>query len=213
VKAIYLSYCIDQNTPAYGGETNLVSIERTKSIISGDNSNNAIIKLPSHIGTHIDFPFHFSSDGKKSDDYPASFWIFNKVGFLFCSVENIIYEIQKIDIDIELLILRTGFGECRGGENYWKSQPVIPASLAYVLRIRFPYLRVFGFDMISLTSKLDRKEGKLAHINFLIENEILILEDMKLTEITTTMPNRVIISPLQVVGLDGTPCTVFGFYD
>lgn len=213
MKSIFLSYYINENTPTYGGEANLISIESIRSIKKGDNSNNSRISFPSHIGTHIDFPFHFSSEGKKCDDYPASFWVFNKVGFLNCSIENISFEIEIIDTDIEILIIRTGFGECRGGEDYWKSQPVIPADLAFVLRKRFPYLRVFGFDMISLTSKLDRMEGKLAHINFLIENEILILEDMKLTEITTTMPNRVIISPLQVAGLDGTPCTVFGFYD
>ena len=70
-----------------------------------------------------------------------------------------------------------------------------------------PYLRVFGFDMISLTSKLDRAEGKLAHIAFLIENVILVLEDMNL-EILSITPSTVIISTLQLEGADGGPCNV-----
>ena len=84
MKPIFLSYFLDQNTPAYGGETDLISVKRSRSIINGDNSNNSIITLTSHIGTHIDFPFHFSNDGKKSDDYPASFWIFNNIGIINC---------------------------------------------------------------------------------------------------------------------------------
>ena len=38
-----------------------------------------------------------------------------------------------------------------------------------LFKSKFPKLRVFGFDMISLTSKLNRGEGKKAHQKFLIE--------------------------------------------
>ncbi len=213
MKPIFLSHFIHENTPAYGGEEGLITIEKIRSISKGDNSNNSKICLPSHIGTHIDFPFHFSNEGKKCEDYPASFWVFNKVGFLNCAIDNISLEIEKIDKNIDILILRTGFGECRGKDDYWKSQPVIPASLSFTLRKRFPFLRVFGFDMISLTSKLDRAEGKLAHINFLIDNDILILEDMCLNKLNKKIPTKVIISPLQVTGADGIPCTIFGLFD
>lgn len=213
MKPIFLSYFLDQNTPAYGGETDLISVKRSRSIINGDNSNNSIITLTSHIGTHIDFPFHFSNDGKKSDDYPASFWIFNNIGIINCSIENVSREIQKLDTDIDILILKTGFGKYRGMNDYWKSQPVIPSSLALTLRNRFPNLRIFGFDMISLTSKLDRIEGKIAHINFLINHDILILEDMNLNELNEKIPKKIIVSPLQIAELDGTPCTVIGVFD
>ena len=76
-EAIFLSYFIDEHTPSYGGIENAVKIERIKSIEKGDSSNNLELKFPAHIGTHIDFPFHFSNDGKKLEDYPPSFWIFN----------------------------------------------------------------------------------------------------------------------------------------
>jgi kynurenine formamidase len=89
---------------------------------------------------------------------------------------------------------------------------VIPASYGNILRSTFPYLRVFGFDLISLTSKLDRSEGKKAHISFLIENDILILEDMNLTQINDR-PHRIIISPLLIKDADGSPCTVIAFFN
>jgi arylformamidase len=213
MKSIFLSYFIDEFTPSYGGEEGLITIESIRSISNGDNSNNSKISLPTHVGTHIDFPFHFSNEGKKCDDYPADFWVFNKVGFLNCSINNLNLEIEKLDTDIEILILKTGFGEFRGNEKYWKFQPVVPANLSFTLRKCFPLLRVFGFDMISLTSKLNRLEGKLAHINFLIDNDILILEDMCLNKLDKDIPKKIIISPLQVIGVDGCPCTVFCLFD
>ena len=204
---MFLSFSLTESTPAYGGETGSISFRQLRSISNGDNTNNLLLKFPNHIGTHIDFPYHFKNDGKKGDAYPASFWVFNKVGFLACSVGELPQKINALPADIELLILKTSFGLKRNEEAYWAAQPVIPASYAGILREAFPHLRVFGFDMISLTSKLDRVEGKKAHIAFLLEQEILVLEDMKLDELETT-PSIVIISPLQIMGADGAPCSI-----
>lgn len=206
----YLSYFIDSETPAYGGKTNSVNISLTKSILKGDTSNDQTLELPGHIGTHIDFPFHFSSSGKKCNEYPASFWIFNKVGFLTCNVEEVEDNLFKLQSDIEILILKSGFGVNRNKNLYWSNQPIIPAHFATLFKEKFPKLRVFGFDMISLTSKLDRLEGKAAHINFLINNEILILEDMNLENLFET-PNKVLIGPLQIAETSGVPCNVIAF--
>ena len=206
----YLSHFLNTNTPAYGGETGLVNFEKIRSISKGDTSNNLKLTFPGHIGTHIDFPFHFSDEGQKCDEYPASFWVFNKIGFIECEVDGISAAIQEVSADIELLILKTGFGAARGTSEYWSKQPVITRDIASLFREKFPLLRVFGFDMISLTSKLNREEGKFAHRAFLIENNILILEDMKL-DLIATAPGKAIISPLLAEGADGVPCTVIAF--
>ena len=204
---MFLSHFLDENTPVYGGITDTISFCSASSIIQGDTANSLRIRFPNHVGTHLDFPFHFNNNGKNSSDYGADFWIFRKVGFLNCSIAEVPAKLCQLPSDIELLILKTGFGEKRYEEVYWKSQPIIPASFASLFKSHFQNLRVFGFDMISLTSKLDRSEGKNAHLAFLIEEEVLILEDMKLDELDVT-PNQVIISPLQLKGVDGTPCTV-----
>ena len=64
--------------------------------------------------------------------------------------------------------------------------------------------------MISLTSQLDKSEGKKAHIAFLIESDILVMEDMNLSEINHK-PSRVIIAPLLINNADGVPCNIFAF--
>lgn len=206
-KPFFLSYYLSESTPIYGGEKGVISFERIRSIERGDNSNNLKLTFPAHVGTHIDFPFHFSLAGKKCEDYAASFWVFNKVGFLECGLGEVADRLAELSSDIELLILKTGFGISRTEDVYWAKQPVIHSSLAETFKRHFPHLRVFGFDMISLTSKLNREEGKSAHTNFLIKNDILVLEDMNLSNLKET-PSTVIISPLQVQGADGVPCTV-----
>jgi len=207
---IYLSHFIDSHTPVYGGKSGEIVIESISSIDKGDTSNNLYFKFPAHIGTHIDYPYHFSNEGKKSNDYPPSFWIFHKIGFLNCNINEVESNLDMIAFDIEFLILKTGFGTNRSKDFYWSSQPVIPAKLADIFKNKFPKLRVFGFDLISLTSKLDRLEGKLAHINFLINNDILVLEDMKLDELTES-PSLVIVAPLQINNADGAPCTIIAY--
>jgi hypothetical protein len=209
-KNVFLSYYYDLQTPVYGGKSDLISFNRIKVIENGDTTNECVINLPNHSGTHIDFPRHFSNNGKTCSDYSSEFWVFKKIGFLSCSIDELPNMIKGLPSDIEILILKTGFGTKRGHESYWQSQPVIPASYGNLLRSTFPYLRVFGFDLISLTSKLDRFEGKKAHISFLIENDILILEDMNLTQINDS-PCRIIISPLLIKDADGSPCTVIAF--
>ena len=210
MKVSFLSHFINNYTPVYGGYDNQINISKKSSIDKGDTANSLNIFFNNHIGTHIDFPFHFSSNGKKSSEYEASFWVFNKIGFIECDISEFPNKIKNLPSDIELLIFKSGFGKNRNHDIYWKSQPVIPSSFAKLLRNRFPYLRVFGFDMISLTSKLDRNEGKKAHLAFLINNDILILEDMNLEELSAT-PSKVIISPLQIADADGAPCNVISF--
>lgn len=210
MQPIYLSHFIDSDTPIYGGAKGEIEIEVLRSIEKGDSSNNLQFKFPAHVGTHIDFPYHFSNYGKKSNDYPPSFWIFRKVGFLNCTIDDVEMNIDNLPSDIEILLLKTGFGANRNKEVYWSKQPVIPARFATLFKIKFPFLRVFGFDMISLTSKLDRTEGKFAHVNFLINNDILVLEDMRLEHISST-PETIIVAPLQINAADGVPCNVIAF--
>ena len=105
MSAIFLSYFLSENTPAYGGINGMFSLKKIQQISNGDTSNNSALNLSSHIGTHIDFPFHFSNKGKRCENYPPNFWIFNKIGFINCSTEDIINEIKILPNDIELLIM------------------------------------------------------------------------------------------------------------
>ncbi len=69
-------------------------------------------------------------------------------------------------------------------------------------------------DLISTSSFSNREEGHRAHHAFLNPKSgqpILLIEDMKLDLIYNF--NKIIVSPLLVDNADGSPCTVFAFYD
>jgi hypothetical protein len=205
-----LSFFLEPNTPNYGGEKDTVKLSPSRSIVLGHTSNNHYFQFPGHINTHIDFPKHFSANGKTLNDYAPSFWVFNNVELIQCDINNFEKEISKLNASTEMVIYKSGFGKYRGEDRYWAEQPVIPAAFASILKAKCPNLRVFGFDMISLTSQLDKSEGKKAHIAFLLESDILVVEDMNLTEIKQS-PSRVIIAPLLIKNADGVPCNILAF--
>ena len=62
-------------------------------------------------------------------------------------------------------------------------------------------------DFISLTSYQHRALGKVAHREFLGENDILLVEDMKLDELKKS-PTSVICLPILIKGIDGCPVTI-----
>ncbi len=218
---IYLSYMLDDKTPVYGnGKTFSYKAERCME--KGDACNTAYLSFPNHIGTHIDFPRHFVSNGKRLRDYPASFWYFRNVYLIYIpgvepgriiGTEDL--KASSIPKDTELLLVKTGFGSLRQERMYWESNPAFSPELAGALREHCPVLRVMGFDSISLSSWLDRSLGRKAHRAFLDHSRpILPLEDMNLAAVDeTTVFRQVVVSPLSVAEADGSPCTVLAEVD
>ena len=175
------------------------------------------INMDSHMGTHIDFPAHFYPDGKFGEDYPPEHFMYEHVGLyeINCRENLEITPDRFTEIkcsEIEILILKTGFSHFRDQKKYIYESPVISHQCADFFRKHFPKLRMVGFDMISLTSQLNREEGRKAHLDFLNEKkgEILIMEDMNLKEINfNTNFKNLSVAPLYFDKMDGSPCTVW----
>jgi arylformamidase len=209
----YLSHFIKDDTPEYGGKKS-ISIVKTGQISEGASANSTSVSFSNHIGTHIDFPLHFSDTGKSLSDYPASFWTFEKVHIVNCHVGNDViisettFAIDDIPRDTEFLLIYTGFGRNRGKDIYWNNNPGFSPSLARLLRNRCPKLKVIGFDFISLSSYQDRPLGRIAHKEFLIREDILIIEDMNLDQINDKVVNRIIALPILIKDIDGCPITI-----
>lgn len=172
------------------------------------------MKFPSHSGTHIDFPKHFSDEGKTSNDYSADFWIFNNPFLLYYKAnKNEIIDLNNllhlIPSSTDFLIIKTGFHKCRNSVDYWKNNPGLDPELAPRLKSTCPNLKVIGFDFISISSFSNREMGRIAHRKFLVENEILVIEDMSLIEASNKI-EKVYCFPLLINGIDGCPVTVIG---
>lgn len=216
MKHLYLSHFLGPDTPFYGGD-GAFHIENLRSIEQGDSCNASRWSFPNHAGTHVDLPRHFVADGKIMDDYPPEFWIFTNVRVIDISdvkpgfvIGAELVEGFEVTQDVELLLLKTGFGKIRKTPAYWRENPVFAPELADYLRNRFSSLRAFGFDTISVSSWTDRPTGRKAHHAFLAGNKpILLVEDMNLSQITSeSMFSRITVAPVLVNGADAAPCTV-----
>ena len=113
-KWVFLSHQLNQSHFAYGnGRT--ISIERTNKISNGDSSNNTILNLPTHFGTHLDFPYHFDINGKKGEEYLPDYYISNKVEFIELKINPITNHLINVsdfseyefNPNTEILIIRT----------------------------------------------------------------------------------------------------------
>jgi len=215
-KWIYLSYLIHPEAPAYGGNQAFFD-EADKQMEKGDSGNTRLWRMSNHMGTHIDFPRHFARDGDTLGSYPAWFWVYNRIALIvmdqvksgqILSAKDL--DFSAVPTDVELLVIKTGFGDFRDDPKYWQSNPGLHPDVAQSLRRNFRQLRVIGFDLISLSSFANRAIGRQAHKAFLDHsNPILLLEDMDLTGIDeNSMVQQVVIAPIRVKDSDAAPCTV-----
>ena len=218
---IFLSYILDSNTPSYGNRDKFI-ISKNSEIVNGIGANTSKWEFTNnHIGTHIDTPYHFYIKGKQLKDYRASDFIFWKIGILEVprkdgSLISIVdLQLDNLDPEIELLIIKTGYGSYRNSNKYFQDNPGLSAELAQKLKKSFPKLRAVGFDFISLTSWNNREEGKKSHLSFLNpEIDIIIIEDMKLDEICSqSILKWIIVSPLRTEEGNGSPVTIIANLD
>lgn len=219
---VFLSHVLRKDSPSYGDRDRVV-IRVNSSISAGETANSSCLILTNnHIGTHIDVPRHFSNSGKRTIDYPADYFVFHHALLLDipCDGPKLIQEkdfenVNDIDEDADLLLIRTGFEKKRQMNSYWNQNPGLHPDLADYLRRRFRNLRCLGFDFISITSWLYRDEGKIAHRNFLCppngDREILVIEDASLKNAPKNL-KQVTVSPLLVEDGNGAPVTIIGEY-
>ena len=214
---IFLSHPLTRNTPSYGNRDKFI-INKASDISNGETANTSVwIFANNHIGTHIDVPYHFDNKGKKVGDYKAEDWVFNKIGFIEINCEEAVlinekdFEGHKLDADIDMLLIKTGYEKYRYEEKYWNDNPGFSSSLASFLRKNFNNLRCVGFDFISITSWKYRVEGRKSHKAFLApgshDKPIMAIEDMSLKSISGEI-DWLIVAPIIVENGNGAPVTV-----
>lgn len=214
-KSIFLSHPLSNDTPLYGG-ANDINLKQNTFIRNGDTANSLTLSFPNHAGTHVDVPYHFFENGKKLTDHDASFWIFqHPVCVDVCGEDGYLVKyddvVDSINDDTDLLLIRTGYEKFRNEAKYWQKNPGLSVDLAKKLRIKHPNIRAVGMDIISVSSRLHREEGREAHREFLGDHyfpePIMLIEDMSIKNYHNNI-SKVIVLPIMIMGADGAPCTV-----
>ncbi len=213
---ILLSHVLDKTTPAYAGGDGF-KISSSKSIAANDSCNTSYFHFPNHLGTHFDFPRHFSDSGATAERYDADYFVYDSVAIIWlnytpgeilslCEIEA---KLSQVNHGCELLLIRSGVGLIRGQDDFYLNGPGLPLGLAESLRERFPKIRTVGIDSISVSSLKHREIGRAVHREFLCHHRpITIIEDMLLEGLESQEVASVVALPLRITDADGAPCTV-----
>ncbi len=188
---INISYPITKKTPVYPNTPELM-ISEYRSRKNGDSSNNSLITIPSHYGTHLDAPRHFCDKGMGISDLTNNGAIDFKNVYCVSLPKQADMPITSGDIlslpkeisNAEGILLKTGFcaERLKDPSVYTNTPPWVMGDVPDTIRRLFPNLKLYGSDTISVSSPLHRDEGHAVHKGFLCDDEqpILLLEDINL---------------------------------
>ncbi|MBQ4415164.1 MAG: cyclase family protein [Methanomicrobium sp.] len=212
-----ISYPINKKTPLYPNTPEL-KISGNRSQKNGDSSNNSLITIPSHYGTHIDAPRHFCEDGTYISDLTQKGEINLKNVYCISLPKQADMPITSEDIlslpkeihNAEGILIKTGFCAERltNPSAYTGMPPWVQGNVPASLRKLFPNLKLYGSDTISVSSPLHREEGHVAHKEFLCnaKQPILLLEDINLNKVSPSLlPYNLTLYPYFDEALDGSP--------
>lgn len=214
-KLIFMSHSLNEDTPTYGDRDKL-NISVKSEIVEGVGANTSVINFSNnHMGTHMDTPFHFCINGKKTLDYNASDFYFTKVAVVNCPCDNArLIRLEDLPLnnvpkDIGFLLINMDYEQYRSVDKYHNDNPGLHASLADDLREEFKDLKIIGFDAISLTSWKYRPEGREGHRAFLCgDNPFLIIEDVSFKDLKKNKIDWAVVAPLRTNDGNGGPVTI-----
>lgn len=210
-----MSHPLDENTPTYGDRDSLKIYPNSK-IVDGVGANtSSLVFSNNHMGTHMDTPYHFCENGKKTLEYKAEEFYFSKVGLINhpCKSAKLIeskdLDLNSVPEDIDFLFINTFFEKKREDKKYINDNPGLHADLSNTLREKFLNLKGVGFDFISLTSWKYREEGRDSHKSFLCNKRpLLVIEDVSFKELNKSQIDWTIICPLRTSDGNGGPVTI-----
>ncbi|MEM3031884.1 MAG: ParB/RepB/Spo0J family partition protein [Nitrososphaerota archaeon] len=209
---------LDLSQPIFNGMPHIPKILtppqiRTASNVMVDSVNITNIYMPSHIGTHVDTPRQFFERGKTIEEYDLSRF----------AGECVIIEVRKncnqpitlSDVrgyeelvgENSMVFFNTGWGGLFRQPEY-NLHPFISEDVAWWLRDA--KVSMIGVD--TLTPEIPyhmRMDGFDYPIHkILLSNDILILENLNLTQLAGVKRVWITAFPIPIVGCEAAPCRV-----
>ena len=186
-------------------------------IMYGSKNNTSFIKLFSHLGTHIDVPWHFNEKGYKIMDFSIEEFNFSKVQLINIS-KNLkklvgIKEFKKYEKELSLsdcLLIYTGFSRYRNLDKkyYFQNTPGISLDAAKYLAT-FKNLHCIGVDFISIENIIKGRRINFPVHNILLKRlpPIILLEDANIFPLVNKDIFRIYLFPLRIENLEASPVT------
>jgi arylformamidase len=204
MKIIDLSQLIHAEMPVFPGAAQPQFQQLARVETNGFRVANATMNY--HVGTHMDAPAHMMANGKTLDAFSVDRFTGKAAiaDFTNLSSETINLEaIQKFESilhQVEYLLLKTGWSEYWGSEQYFKKYPTLTPEAAKWLT-GFP-LKGIGLDAISIDPITS---ADFAIHRILLGKEILIVENLNNLNAIDVDFFEFFSMPLWIKHADGSP--------
>ena len=224
---LVLSHLLRPDSPRWPTNPPAAAVELFESIERGDPDNNALLRLCSHSGTHVDTPWHFNPDGRAAWQLPIDAFVFERARLIDVpageqeSITRAALERHAETVaSADLLLIRTGWGDQRIADprRYETVGPVLAADAARWL-IGHEGLRAIAADAISIGAPWNPEVSVEIHhvLTGLGRTDgrfVLIYEDVAMpAELDAVTIGRVFAWPLFIEGSDGSPVTIVAEVD
>jgi len=181
-----------------------VELIQEQSLRSGDAYNLSRLACSSHIGTHIDAPYHFSEAGKGIDEV-SLYDLIGEALVVEVPAADLITAAELRDVDMRTykrILFKTRNSELLADRTFHEDYVALDYSAAQLLVENG--VKVVGIDYLSIEAFTDA--GHRVH-KLLTENGVLILETLDLRAIEQGAYFMVAL-PLKLKGCDGAPTRV-----
>ncbi|MGP4059261.1 arylformamidase [Halobacillus sp. H74] len=198
MKLIDITMPLNNATPPWPGDEPFqyqltFSMEETGSVNVGQ------FKGSNHIGTHVDAPYHYDSEGLKIAEIPLERFTGKA---LLVSIEGkskiSAEDLQHVDFrNVDKVLFKT---------NSWKDRSKFPETYTVIGEDMGPFLHEKGINLIGVdTPSVDPETSKklLGH-HSLYNHDILILEGLQLAHVTPDI-YELMAFPLKMEEADGSP--------
>lgn len=180
-----------------------VSLTQISSIDEGDAYNFSQLTCSSHIGTHIDAPYHFTVNGKTVDELSLYDLIGEALVVQISSDTITAGDLQGIDFKTYTRILfKTRNSELLDTEDFNTEYVALDYSAAELLVKNG--VRVVGIDYLSI-EEFETEDHPVHKI--LTGNDVIIIESLDLREVEPGAYFLVAL-PLKLKQCDGSPARV-----
>jgi arylformamidase len=163
-----------------------------------------VIQMGSHMGTHLDAPYHFLENGKKLHELPLQRLIGKATVFEIPGVRSIgLAQLQPLQWGaVERVLFKTENSKHWQDETFYQDFVYLEPEGARFLVDRG--IRLVGIDYLSIEKY--KSERHVTHFT-LLENDVVIIEGLNLSEVSPGEYSMIAL-PLNLVGTDGGPTRV-----
>lgn len=197
MKIIDLSVTVNEDTPVYPGDPKTVI--KPAGVFEKDGFNDHLVSIGTHVGTHIDAPFHMVADGKSLGQIPIEQFV-GRGCYINVKKGFDLETIKQADIrEDDIVIFHTGIIDRYHEADYYENYPEIPEEVAnYLVEKK---IKMVGMDM----SGPDHPPHKIHKI--LLSGGVLIIENLTNLDKLSDKNFTVYALPIKL-DIDGAPARV-----